>query len=411
MAAAAMSVSDLFASDDDFDKIMSMIDGNIFEEAPEFVSEIEVNTSETFKCRFCEKVCLSKGGLSRHNRVKHPPVVVQDQCQAPSQSTSTAVEKLHPMFFYNYVKDCASNLFKSGCYPQQMLQEFGSICMTNNPANDEWRALTIYEPFSDVISSFCGKPDLFYPKFYKVVNSTSEKSPFSLSKKAHLVFGYDLANYVLAHLSKGKFVDGCIVFPENKTSLSDRLKAIITYLGGYVVSTLFRRIRFSKAAHNVYQQQCMSILLASKCENDEPCYQNAEVDGKLVAARQRGGLWRINKHAVSLFSIVELQFQSSNKTFSRSIDSKEIVDKLMHHSELLCDFTALKHLCTDEIEISNEVALDLLQDILMLYVRARAFSFTKDIKINHDVNKGKSRATKSLRAEIKNASSNLNQGN
>lgn len=286
-----------------------------------------------------------------------------------------------------------------------MLQEFGSLC-----ANPEMRNTTIYNPFSEVISSFSGKPDLFYPKFYKVVNSTSESSPFLLSKKAHLVFGYDLANYVLAHLSKGSYVDGSIVFPEKKTSLSDRSKAVITYLGGYVVSTLYRRIRFSKGVQTNYQQQCMSLLLAAKCDKDEPSYQDSKVDGKLVAARQRGGLWRINKQAVSLFSIAELHFQSFTKKFSRSIDSKEIVEKLMNHPELLCDYAALEHLCTDEIEISSEVASDLLQDILMLYVRARVFSFTKDIKIEHNVNKCKSRKTKSLRAEIKNAASNLDQG-
>ena len=82
----------------------------------------------------------------------------------------------------------------------------------------------------------------------------------------------------------------------------------------------------------------------------------------------------------------------------------------MNHSELLCDFTAIKRLRTDDIEVPDEVALDLLQDIIMLYVWAWAFAFAKDIKINHNMNKNKSRATKSLRAEIKNVSANLDQG-
>jgi len=77
----------------------------------------------------------------------------------------------------------------------------------------------------------------------------------------------------------------------------------------------------------------------------------------------------------------------------------------MHHSEILCDFAALKRFT--DMEVPDEVALDLLQDIITLYIRARAFAFAKDIKINHDINKNKTRATKSLRAEIKNVSANL----
>jgi len=51
--------------------------------------------------------------------------------------------------------------------------------------------------------------------------------------------------------------------------------------------------------------------------------------------------------------------------------------------------------------VTEEVSLDLLEDMLMLYIRAPSFSYAKDVKENHDINKGKSRATKSLRGEIK----------
>jgi len=63
------------------------------------------------------------------------------------------------------------------------------------------------------------------------------------------------------------------------------------------MSTLYRRIRFSAAAHEIYQQHCMFLLLA---ESDEPCYLNFEVDRKLVAAHQRGGLWMVKKRALHL---------------------------------------------------------------------------------------------------------------
>lgn len=95
--------------------------------------------------------------------------------------------------------------------------------------------MLFYGPFRNAFANFSGKPDLFYPEFYKAVNNTSCNSPFSLSKRAHLIFGYDLANYILAHLSESIIVDGAMVFPEKKSTLSEREKSIITYLGGYVI--------------------------------------------------------------------------------------------------------------------------------------------------------------------------------
>ena len=62
---------------------------------------------------------------------------------------------------------------------------------------------------------------------------------------------------------------------------------------------------------------------------------------------------------------------------------------------------SIRRNCDDEIP--DEVALDLLDDMLTLYIRARSFSYAKDIKANHYINKGKSKATKSLRGGIKNA--------
>jgi len=52
--------------DDEFGNILSMLDENIFEIVPDFSSEVEVSARESFPCQLCKKVCLSKGGLTRH---------------------------------------------------------------------------------------------------------------------------------------------------------------------------------------------------------------------------------------------------------------------------------------------------------------------------------------------------------
>ena len=74
----------------------------------------------------------------------------------------------------------------------------------------------------------------------------------------------------------------------------------ITYLSGYVVGTLYRRIRFSKKQY-LYHQHYLSILLACKCTGTETDVRNQ----KLVNIKKRGGLWKVNSDTSAIFSAAE----------------------------------------------------------------------------------------------------------
>ena len=71
------------------------------------------------------------------------------------------------------------------------------------------------------------------------------------------------------------------------------------------------------------------------------------------------------------------------------------------------NYSKIRSCRTDEVK--KEVALNLLEDLLMLYIRVRAFSIVKDKQQLHRLRakKGKS---KSLRTEIKKQSTSLDQG-
>ena len=58
-------------------------------------------------------------------------------------------------------------------------------------------------------------------------------------------------------------------------------------------------------------------------------------------------------------------------------------------------------------KLNEEVSLNLLEDLIMLYVRVRVFSIVKEIKTAHNIEKSK---LKSLRKELKKSSLNLDQG-
>ena len=76
------------------------------------------------------------------------------------------------------------------------------------------------------------------------------------------------------------------------------------------------------------------------------------------------------------FITVEAHFRESTKNIGRNIDSKKMVSNLIKDCNILSNYTALCDLSTTKV--SKEVALNLLENLIMLYVRVRVFSSVKD---------------------------------
>ena len=69
---------DDFLYEDDLDAVLAIMDPDKFENAEDMGSEIvacikNLHSREncSFKCEFCPKVCLSKAGLSMHEKAKY----------------------------------------------------------------------------------------------------------------------------------------------------------------------------------------------------------------------------------------------------------------------------------------------------------------------------------------------------
>ena len=72
------SGKDDFLYEDDLDVVLAIIDADIFEndedmesEIVKYIKNLPSRENCSFKCEFCPKVCLSKAGLSRHEKTKH----------------------------------------------------------------------------------------------------------------------------------------------------------------------------------------------------------------------------------------------------------------------------------------------------------------------------------------------------
>ena len=82
---------------------------------------------------------------------------------------------------------------------------------------------------SNVVLSFKGDAEKFYPAFYKCVSDA--KNPFggSLNKHASLLLGFELTNHVSGYLSGGSLgKDSVVQFKYISADLSNKEKSIVT---------------------------------------------------------------------------------------------------------------------------------------------------------------------------------------
>ena len=214
------------------------------------------------------------------------------------------------------------------------------------------------------------------------------------------MLGFEVANRELSHLT------GSVIKESSVDLVSDILFTkkelnIINYLSGYVFSTFYRRIRTSKTSQSIHGSQSLHILLAGKSKI--PSSDNMFI----TQAKDRGGLWTVTIEVFQIFRNVECYFRRSTAVISKKIDSTKMVSDLLKNPSIVCNYNVLRNQAAEKV--SKEVAINLLEHLIMLYIRVRIFSLVKDKRELHKM-ESKKKKMRSLRTEIKKASSSLDQG-
>ena len=184
------------------------------------------------------------------------------------------------------------------------------------------------------------------------------------------------------------------------TKFSAKEKALIAYLSGNVFGTFYRGIIFSKIAHQdqTYHQQCLSFLVAGKCVGKTVCLP----EPRHVNVMNRGGLWKVNEDVIAIFSVAEVYFLSSTKKLQNQIVSKDMVSGPMENCAVPESFAKVRRSSPDNIK--KEVAFNLLEDLLTLYIRVRSISFVKDKVQAFKIRNSKTKS-RSLRTGMKQSTS------
>ena len=124
----------------------------------------------------------------------------------------------------------------------------------------------------------------------------------------------------------------------------------------------------------MYCQQCLSFLMAGKCDGESISIVLSE--HRHVQVLDRGGLWRVTSDVTSIFKVAEHYFKCATQKPTTKIGCQIIVSSLMTNLIVLTHAAAIRSKSSDLIK--KEIVLNLLEDLLTLYIRARSFSFAKD---------------------------------
>ena len=85
----------------------------------------------------------------------------------------------------------------------------------------------------------------FYPQFYKAFSST-ENLYKNIIGNCSLLLSFEVANNVLAQLARATIQEDVLTYAiEEAENFSEKDLSLISYLGGYVFGTFYRRIRCS----------------------------------------------------------------------------------------------------------------------------------------------------------------------
>ena len=177
---------------DDIEGILAVIDSDIFTEPNDLdimfaakVSKIQgINSESCFLYQNCRKIYITKRELNRYHSVEH------------GDYRKNYEERLPLDTYEQFVTISKGKLANDQCF-ESFMGEFSAFLI------DKECIKNVHKLISNVVLSFKGDAEKFYPAFYKCISDAENPFGGSLNKHASLLLGFELANHVLGYLSGG----------------------------------------------------------------------------------------------------------------------------------------------------------------------------------------------------------------
>ena len=324
----------------------------------------EIDGKKSFPCTLCEKVCKSKGGLTRHTNSKHS--------EGPSgRSYATLCED----DVAKIIKAIKDKIIEEKLYGAEIISGLDGVVSTE----------AFFSALLPIYQTFCRKTnqDKLLESFYGLIPRSCELLSCQDYRIANLVMIHVPEHLIKFSQSNQTMVES---LPKDQAHLDPAEYGPLTYVRGYVIAKLYQLSRTQKAENSQELQRLLQSIKTSEPNN-------------YISAQTRGGLVTPSRDLVNILEITEICFRKhidQNETALRNIPIETIVD-LTLSSPIV---KSLWDNIVSEAQPSSCTQKLCLENILKLYIRVRSFSYARDFITKYN-NKAKQLKKKALRTDLK----------
>lgn len=333
----------------------------------------ECNLTKSFPCGLCSKICKSKGGLTLHTRAKHGEKTAVTKSVSPL--TSEVVGEI--------VDKATQSVVKSKLYGDAMTKLFGEADL--KASKDLVKHLaTLYDQYCEKLDR-----DKLLKNFYKLMPESGRM--FKTESKNMTAPAYNLIMIQIPDLLVGFYKRGNV-----KEKLPD-IKAIeksefgpLSYVAGYVISKMYRKSKVSARKETPEQLELQSLLLSMKSLQDN----------EYIDSLSRGKLWNPCENLLAITAECEKVFRQHSAGLVREIPLQQVRADILQKPKVKSAWDAI--LSDASLAKSKTSVTDVcLENIVMLYIRVRSFSYTKDVVTKMTIKEKVKFHKKALRKTLK----------
>ena len=321
----------------------------------------EIDGERVFPCSQCEKVCKSKGGLTRHTRSRHPD---DKQDKTRAALTKEAVASI--------IELIKVKLKEENLYGTEIMASLATVSSTD----------ALFDALQPLYTTFCRKnnQDKLLECFYGLIPRSRDLLNCDNYKVANLVFIH-IPEHLVGFYSTSPGSKKSSSEARAPTQLDPAERRPLSYVAGYVISKLFQLNKKNKQRN--HSNEGLQALLHAMKSVETNTY---------ISVRTRGGLVTPCSDLVGVLEVAEIYFRENVVGNIRHIPVETVCDATLKS-------TTVKSLW-ENIVFSCEVQPSCLENIVKLYLKVRAFSYTRHFITKYRINERQSKK-RALRKEMK----------
>ena len=336
---------------------------------------VEIAGVKSFPCEQCDKVCKSKGGLTRHFNSKHGQVPVEQSLILKSFSFETVA---------SIIESIKTKITKEKLYGLEMCTAIEKATATK----------ALFDALHPLFATFCKKKnqDKLVESFFALIRRSCDLLNCKDYKVSNLIMIHVPDHLVGFYHTSSKEHTG-----ETESSKIKKLdpaeRGPLAYVAGYVVSKLFQK---SKRKSGNQNEELQSLLQSMK-SNDQST--------NFISARSRGGLVNPSTDLVGILEEAEYLFRKQVSDSSEGTLRKICTDTICNSTlqspvvQSLWDNIVMSA-GVDQSSCTQKMCLE---NVIKLYLRVRSFSYARDYLTKHKI-KEKLLKKKALRKDLKQSS-------